>query len=304
MKMDSITRNLLEKIASLHEIPEGAVSFRYNGAGEIIRSTINIEIERKEDKSGINIFVHSSCQGEACHIPVVVNEDDFYDKVYNDFYIEDDADVVINAGCGVHSDSGSGHDGIHTFHLGKNSKVKYYENHYATGYGENKVLNPTTIINQEEGSFLEMETNQIGGVDLSNRKTVAKLKDNATLIIKEKIMTDNYNTTKTDFKVSLLGDNSKCDIISRSVAKGNSKQIFKSNMIGKNNCFGHVECDGILFDNAIIVGQPIVSAEHHLATLTHEAAIGKIAGEQITKLMTLGLNEEQAEEKIIAGFLK
>lgn len=304
MHLDKISQNLLEKIANLHEIPNGAVSFRENGKGEILRSTRNIEIVKKIDGSGIDIFVHSSCKREACHIPVIVSEEGFYDEVYNDFYIEDGADVVIVAGCGVHSSTQAGHNGIHTFHIGKNANVEYYENHLAIGKGKGKELNPVTVIKLGEGSRMMMETNQLGGVDYSVRDTKAYLKDDSTLEIKEKILTQNFNVAKTKFKVYLQGQNSRCNIISRSVARGESEQVFKSDLIGKNECFGHVECDGIVLENSRIDSIPKVSACSNLASLTHEAAIGKIANEQIIKLMTLGLTEKEAENKIIEGFLK
>lgn len=304
MHLDKISQNLLEKIANLHEIPDGAVSFRKNGKGEILRSTPSIEIVKKVDGSGIDIFVHSSCKHEACHIPVIVSEEGFFDEVYNDFYIEDGADVVIVAGCGVHSSTQAGHNGIHTFHIGKNANVEYYENHLAIGKGKGKELNPVTVIKLGEGSRMMMETNQLGGVDNSVRDTKAYLKDNSTLEIKEKILTQNFNVAKTKFKVYLQGQNSRCNIISRSVARDESEQVFKSDLIGKNECFGHVECDGIVLENSRIDSIPKVSACSNLASLTHEAAIGKIANEQIVKLMTLGLTEKEAENKIIEGFLK
>lgn len=302
--LDQISKNLLEQIANLHEIPNGAVSFRKNGKGQVIKSTENIEIKKKKDAEGIDIFVHSSCKGEACHIPVVVSESGFFDLVYNDFYIEDGAEVVIVAGCGIHSNGESGHDGIHTFHVGKNAKVTYVENHLAIGKGKNKVLNPTTKVLLGENSQMIMNTTQIGGVDYSNRKTEASLKMGALLEVNEKILTDRFEIAKTNFKVNLLGENSKCNISSRSVAKGESEQSFKSNLIGKNACVGRVECDAILLDDAKVVSEPKVTAMHKEATLNHEATIGKIAGDQLVKLMTLGLTEKQAEEKIIAGFLK
>ena len=302
--MDKITQNLLEQISNLHEIPNGAVSFRKNGKSEVVNSTANIIIEKKKDNNGIKVLVRSTCQNEACHIPVVVSENGLFDLTYNDFIIEDNANVTIVAGCGVHSNGEGGHDGIHTFKIGKNATVRYVENHYATGKGKNKTLNPVTKIVMDQGSAMEMNTTQIGGVDYSNRKTVVTLRDNATLVVKEKILTDRFNVAKTDFKVTLLGKNSKCNITSRSVAKGESEQVFKSNLIGKNLCFGHVECDAILLDNATVVGEPKVTAMDNNSSLSHEAAIGKIASEQIIKLMTLGLNEKEAEEKIIEGFLK
>lgn len=304
MKLDKISKNLLEKIANLHDIPDGAVSFRKNGKGEIVRSTPNIEIVRKEDGSGIDIFVHSSCQHEACHIPVVVSENGFFDTVYNDFYIEDGADVIIVAGCGVHSNTEAGHNGIHTFHIGKNAVVTYLENHLALGSGRNKILNPVTEIKLGQGSKMTMETNQLGGVDYSDRVTRACLLEDSTLTVNEKILTSRFNVAKTNFKVNLKGKNSKCNIVSRSVARDESEQIFKSDLQGKNLCFGHVECDGIVLDKAKIDSVPKVSAHSNQASLSHEAAIGKIASEQIVKLMTLGLSEKEAEEKIIEGFLK
>lgn len=302
--LDQISKNLLKQIANLHELPTGAVSFRKNGKGEVLRSTKNIEIKKKTNKEGIDIFVHSSCKGEACHIPVVVSENGFFDLVYNDFYIEDDAEVTIVAGCGVHSNGESGHDGIHTFHVGKNAKVTYVENHLAIGKGENKILNPTTKVILGDNSEMRMNTTQIGGVDYSNRKTEATLKAGALLEVNEKILTDRFEVAKTNFKVVLSGKNSRCNIISKSVAKGESEQVFKSNMIGKNACVGRVECDAILLDNAMVQSEPKVTAQNKEASLNHEATIGKIAGDQLVKLMTLGLTEEEAEKKIIAGFLK
>ena len=304
MKLDKISQNLLQQIAGLHEIPTGAVSFRKNGKSEVVNSTANIEIFKKDNGLGIDIVIHSSCKGEACHIPVVVSEADLYDLVYNDFYIEDGAEVTIVAGCGVHSTGGAGHDGIHTFHIGKNAKVTYIENHLALGKGENKQLNPTTVLKIGENSIVEMNTTQLGGVDYSNRKTKAELKQGAVLNVTEKILTSGFNVAKTDFVVTMKGENSKCNIVSRSVARGESEQVFKSNLIGKNLCFGHVECDGILLDDAIIESCPKVCAKSNLASLSHEAAIGKIASDQIMKLMTLGLTEKEAETKIIEGFLK
>lgn len=233
-----------------------------------------------------------------------MDENGLFDLVYNDFYIEEGAQVTIVAGCGVHSTDESGHDGIHTFHIGKNAVVSYIENHLATGSGKNKVMNPTTIIKMDEGSQMTMTTTQIGGVDYSNRVTKATLKKDAVLNISEKIMTAGFNVAKTDFKVVLQGENSKCDIVSRSVARDESEQYFKSNIVGKNSCFGHVECDGILLNDARIDSIPRVSALNNQASLSHEAAIGKIAKEQIVKLMTLGLSKEEAERKIIEGFLK
>ena len=302
--LDNISKQILEKVAGLHEIPAGAVSLRVNGKSELLKSSANIEIERKTDKPGINIYIHSSCQGEACHIPVVVDQEDLFDMVYNDFYIEDGAVVTIVAGCGVHSTGNAGHDGIHTFHVGKNANVTYIENHLGLGEGEHKILNPTTILKVGKGSVVTLNTTQIGGVASADRKTKAVVGENATLVINEQILTDRFQVAKTNFMVQLKGKDSKCNVVSRSVARGESEQIFRSNVVGKNDCFGHVECDGIVLDNSRISSLPQVSAFDNRASLSHEAAIGKIASEQIVKLMTLGLSEKQAEEKIIEGFLK
>lgn len=304
MSMDNITKNLLKEIANLHEIPDGAVSFRKNGKGEIIKSTPNIEIKKKPDGSGIDVHVYAGCNGEACHIPVVVSEDGLFDETYNDIYVEDGADVTIVAGCGVHSNGDGGHNGVHTIYVGKNSKVNYIENHLALGNGKNKTLSPTTKIVVDEGGLMVINTTQIGGVDYSNRITKATLKSNAFLEVNEKILTDKFNVAKTDFKVTLEGKNSRCNIVSRSVAKGESEQVFKSNLIGKDLCYGRVECDAILLDKASVVSVPKITAKNKDASLSHEATVGKIAQDQLVKLMTLGLNEKQAEEKIIEGFLK
>jgi len=304
MKLDNLTQNLLNQIANLHELPNGAVSFRKNGKSQVVNSTPNIEIIKKKDNSGMDIYIHSTCQNEACHIPVVITENGLFDLVYNDFYIEDNAVVTIVAGCGVHSTDEAGHDGIHTFHIGKNAQVNYVENHLAIGNGNNKMMNPTTVLNVGENSVVTMITNQIGGVDFSNRITKANLSAGAVLTVEEKILTERFNVAKTDFKVNLNGENCKCTIKSKSVAKDESEQVFKSNLVGKNLCFGHVECDGILLDNAKIDSVPRVCAKSNLASLSHEASIGKIATDQIVKLMTLGLSEKQAEQKIIEGFLK
>ncbi len=302
--MDNLTKDLLEKISGLHSYPAGAVLFRKNGKNEILSSSENIQIEKKDDMSGINIFVRSKTNGETCHFPVIVTENDYLDFVRNDFFIQENAVVTIIAGCGVHSSGNAGHDGIHTFHLGKNCKVTYVENHFATGEGKNKSMNPTTNVILEEGAQMIMNTMQIGGVDFSKRKIYAKLKKNSFLEVNEKILTDRFNVAKTEFKVELAGENSKCVVVSKSVAKGESEQVFKSNLVGKNDCFGRVECDAILLDNARVIGEPKISAMNKHAMLSHEASVGKIAKDQLIKLMTLGLDERKAEEKIIEGFFK
>ncbi len=301
--MDAITKNLLEQISNLHEMPSGASSVRKNGKS-VIKSSKNIVITRKEDNSGIDILIKSSCKGEACHIPVVITEHGLVDVVQNDFYIEDGADVTIVAGCGIHSDGESSHEGVHFFHVGEGAKITYVENHLAMGNGKNKNIHPVTRVVLGKNSTMVMNTTQIGGVDESIRKTFAKIKDGAYLEINEKILTDRFNIAKTDFKVELLGENSRCVVSSKSVARGESEQVFKSDLVGKTMCYGRVECDAILLDEANVVSVPKITAKNKNATLNHEATIGKIASEQLVKLMTLGLTEKQAEEKIITGFLK
>ena len=302
--LDNLSKSLLKEISNLHKLPNGAVSFRKNGKGEIIQSSNNIIIEKKEDLSGINVYIKSSCKNEACHIPVVITESGIFDLVYNDFYIEDGAVVTIVAGCGIHSDGESSHNGIHKFHIGKNAKVLYLENHLATGNGKKKELNPVTVLEIGENSEVTMNTTQLGGVTYSNRKTKATLKENATLYVNEKILTSGFEVAKTDFEIKLNGKNSKGNIISRSVAKQESEQLFKSNLIGNNLCFGRVECDAIVLNNSVVASQPKVTAKSNLASLSHEATIGRIAKDQLIKLMSLGLTEEEATNKIIEGFLK
>ena len=305
--MEKIDKELLEQIANLHSVPEGAYNIRKNGEALSRNSTSDIEIIPKKNKSGIDIIVKPNVKNKSVHIPVIITMGGLTDLVYNDFYIGENADVTIVAGCGIHNatDINSEHNGIHAFHLEKNSKVLYIEKHLGVGNGSgDKILNPVTKIIMKENSDFVMETTQLGGVSSSVRTTKAKLYDNAKLVIKEKILTTEYQTAKTKFDVELIGENSSVDVISRSVAKDNSYQNFYSQVKGKNNCFGHVSCDGILVDNARIDSTPKIICENVNATLVHEAAIGKIAGEQLIKLMTLGLTEQQAEDLIIKGFLK
>lgn len=305
--MDAIQKNLLEQIAGLHEVPAGAYNFRVNGQAGGRNTTANIDIVTKEDKPGIDIIIKPGTKKESVHIPVVLSATGLKDLVYNDFYIGDDADVTIVAGCGIHNggDADSSHDGIHSFHIGKNAKVKYVEKHYGEGDGKgSRVMNPTTVVEIEEGGYMEMDTVQIRGIDSTHRVTNGVLKDGATLIIKEKIMTHGTQKATTDFKVDLDGVDSSANVISRSVAKDDSYQLFKSVINGNNKCAGHSECDAIIMDNAIVSAVPEITANHVDASLIHEAAIGKIAGEQIIKLMTLGLTEEEAEAQIVNGFLK
>ena len=305
--MDAIQKSMLEKIADLHEVPEGAYNIRSNGALAGRNTTANIDIVTKQDKPGIDIIINPGTKNESVHIPVILSESGLNDCVYNDFYIGEGADVVIVAGCGIHNcgTDTSEHDGIHTFFIGKNAKVKYIEKHYGEGDGTGeKILNPTTIVHIDEGGYMEMETTQIKGVDSTIRDTQADLKDGASLVIKEKIMTHGNQTAETNFVVNLDGVDSSANVISRSVAKDSSKQVFNSKICGNNKCYGHTECDAILMDNGHVNAVPSLEANDLDASLIHEAAIGKIAGEQLIKLMTLGLTEHEAEEQIINGFMK
>ena len=305
--MDPIQKRLLEQVADLHEVPQGAYSLRINGSLHGKNDSENITIVKKEDKPGIDIYIRPGTKNESMHIPVILSQSGLKETVYNDFHIGEDCDVTIVAGCGIHN-SGSGeseHSGIHAFYLAKNAKLKYVEKHYGEGDGNGKnVMNPTTIVVMEENSYMEMETAQIKGVDSTDRSTTATLAEGATLIVREKIMTHGDQFAKTDFTVDLNGENCGAHVVSRSVAKDNSRQSFLSHVRGNNKCSGHTECDAIIMDDAQVIALPQIEANHVDASLIHEAAIGKIAGEQLIKLMTLGLSEKEAEEQIVNGFLK
>ena len=307
--MDAIEKDLLLKIADLHGVPEGAYNIRDNGESAGRRSTANIEIVPKTDTNqGIDVIVKPGTKNESVHIPVIISKAGYQELVYNDFYIGEDADVVIVAGCGIHNCGGaeitSRHDGIHTFHVGKNAKIKYVERHYGEGDGNGEnVMNPTTVVHLDEGASMEMESTQIKGIDSTNRVTKADLKKDASFVVKEKIYTHGKQIADTLFVVDINGEGCKADIVSRSVAAGNSKQNFLSTMNGNAPCKGHSECDAIIVDEAVVTAAPTLTANHIDAELIHEAAIGKIAGEQLVKLMTLGLSEKEAEEQIIKGFL-
>lgn len=305
--MDDIQKILLEQVAGLHEVPAGAYNIRLNGGMAGRNTTENIDIVSKTDKSGIDIYIKPGTQKESLHIPVILSESGLKETVYNDFHIGDNCDVVIIAGCGIHNggDKASEHSGIHSFFIGKNSKVRYVEKHYGQGDGMgDKVMNPTTNVSLGENSYMEMETAQIKGIDSTDRVTNAVLADGAKLVITEKLMTHGKQYAKTSFNVELNGEGSSANVISRSVAKEESSQLFLSKINGNNRCAGHSECDAIIMDNAKISAIPEITANHLEAELIHEAAIGKIAGEQIIKLMTLGLTEAEAEAEIVNGFLK
>ncbi len=305
--MDSIQKNLLEAISGLHEIPEGAYNIRTDGKTEARNSTENIEIVPRESGDGITIHIKPGTKNESIHIPVVLSKAGLKETVYNDFYIGDDCDVTIIAGCGIHCGTAddSQHDGIHSFFIGKNSKVKYIEKHYGSGDGSGeRIMNPETVMEIGEDSYMEMDTAQIKGVDSTIRKTTAKLAKGAGLKVTERLMTHGNQTAKSVFFVDMNGEDSSTNLISRSVAKDNSYQLFESNINGNAKCSGHSECDAIIVGDAKVSSVPGITANNSDAALIHEAAIGKIAGEQIVKLMTLGLTEEEAEEQIISGFLK
>ena len=305
--IDEIQKNLLREVADLHAIPTGAYNIRANGGSAGRATTNNIDIVTKEDKQGIDIYIKPGTKNESVHIPVIISESGLSEVVYNDFYIGEGADVTIIAGCGIHNCGvqKSEHDGVHSFYVGKNAKVRYIERHYGEGDGNGEnVMNPTTVAQLAENAYMEMETTQIKGIDSTIRKTTAKLAAGASIVIREKIMTHGRQFAKTEFTVDLDGDGSGANVISRSVAKESSKQVFISNIRGNAKCSGHSECDAIIMDDATVSALPEITASCVDASLIHEAAIGKIAGEQITKLMTLGLTEKEAEEQIISGFLK
>ena len=307
MSLNEIQKQLLREVADLENVPKGAYNIRANGESAGRSTTANIDIVTKTDKPGIDIIIKPGTKNESIHIPVIISQHGLKEMVYNDFIVGEDADVTIIAGCGIHNcgDQDSSHDGIHSFFVGKNARIRYVEKHYGDGDGiGGKIMNPTTVIELAEGSVMEMESTQIKGIDSTSRKTVAKLADGASLTVREKIMTHGEQLAETDFTIDMDGEDCACHLISRSVAKDKSRQIFRSNVKGNNRCTGHSECDAIIMDDALVSAIPEITASHVDASLIHEAAIGKIAGEQLMKLMTLGLTEKEAEEQIVNGFLK
>ena len=305
--MDTIQKRILEEVADLHEVPEGAYNIRANGQSAGRRSTANIEITPKPEGNGIDVRIKPGTKRESVHIPVVLSESGLKETVYNDFYIGEDSDVVIVAGCGIHNcgSQDSQHDGIHRFFVGKNARVRYVEKHYGEGDGTGKrLLNPGTEVYMEENSVAEMEMVQIRGVDSTERVTTAELAAGAKLIVKERLMTHGSQTAVSLYKVNLNGAGANADVVSRSVARDDSYQKFDACISGSAPCHGHTECDSIIMDHGRILAVPSLEANHVDAELIHEAAIGKIAGEQLVKLMTLGLTEAEAEEQIINGFLR
>ena len=307
MALDEIQIRLLQEIADLHTVPEGAYNIRSNSGLAGRNTTANIDIVSKPDGSGIDIHIKPGTKKESVHIPVVLSESGLKETVYNDFYIGEDSDVVIVAGCGIHNCGvqDSQHDGVHRFFVGKNAKVKYVEKHYGEGDGDGKrILNPVTEVTMEEGSAMEMEMVQIKGVDSTVRTTRATLAADASLVVRERLMTHGNQWAESIYTTELNGDGARADVVSRSVAKDHSYQKFDSRITGNAACTGHTECDAIIMGDARILAVPQLEANNIDAALIHEAAIGKIAGEQIIKLMTLGLTEQEAEEQIVNGFLK
>ena len=301
-------KDLLETLTGLTSCnPGGAINIRANGELAVRQVTDNINIVSKSDVPGIDITIDSECQGETMYIPVVVDESGRKDVVYNDFFVKDNADVTIIAGCGIHNCGAedSEHDGIHRFYIGKNAHVKYIENHYGSGDGNGKrILNPVTEVYMDEDSSCEMEMVQIKGVDSTVRTTKSELKKGAKLVVRERLMTHGKQYAESVYLTELNGDGSSADVVSRSVAKDESFQKYTSRIVGNAACSGHTECDVILMDKARVLAIPELDAVNLDAALVHEAAIGKIAGDQLIKLMTLGLTPEEAEEEIINGFLK
>ena len=307
MSLSEIQKQLLREVADLENVPKGAYNIRANGESAGRSTTANIDIFTKTDKPGIDIIIKPGTKNESVHIPVIISQHGLKEMVYNDFIVGEDADVTIIAGCGIHNcgDQDSSHDGIHSFFVGKNARIRYIEKHYGDGDGiGGKIMNPTTVIELAEGAEMELESTQIKGIDSTSRKTVAKLAAGASLTVREKIMTHGEQLAETDFTIDMDGEDCACHLIARSVAKDKSRQIFRSNVKGNNRCTGHSECDAIIMDDALVSAIPEITASHVDASLIHEAAIGKIAGEQLMKLMTLGLTEKEAEEQIVNGFLK
>ncbi len=307
LSLNSTQKSLLKEIADLSNVPDGAFNIRSESQSVGRQSTQNIEIVSKTGVSGMDIYIKPDTKGETVHIPVIITESGIKEEVYNDFYIGDNADVEIVAGCGIDNCGAhdSQHDGIHRFYVGRNAHIRYVEKHYGSGNGVGKrILNPVTEVYMEEDSSAEMEMVQIKGVDDTTRTTFAELKGGAKLIVRERLMTHNDQNAVSVYDVRLNGKDSSADIVSRAVAGGNSYQKFEAKIVGNAPCKGHTECDSIIMDNGKILAVPALEANDTDASLVHEAAIGKIAGEQIIKLMTLGLTEAQAEEQIINGFLR
>ena len=307
LNLDAAQNALLREIADLYKVPEGAYNIRSNGHSAGRNSTANIDISSKEDGTGLDIRIKPGTKNESVHIPVVMTQTGLTEVVYNDFFIGEGADVTIIAGCGIDNCGAldSEHDGIHRFYVGKGARIRYVEKHFGSGTGAGKrILNPGTEVYMEEDSYMEMEMLQIKGVDDTKRTTKAELAKGAKLVVRERLMTHGDQRAISSYVVDLNGEDSSADVVSRSVARDNSYQEFEAKLVGNAACSGHTECDSIIMDHGRILAIPGLEANNVDAALVHEAAIGKIAGDQIIKLMTLGLTEQEAEEQIVNGFLK
>ena len=305
--MTQMDTNLLFQIANINGTPKGAFNIRKDGKLDSRASTKNIQITSKTDKPGIDIRIAPGTRGEECHIPVLITQSGLNDLVYNDFFIGEDCDVTIIAGCGIHNDGcdTAQHDGVHTFYVGRNSHIRYSEKHYGEGSGTGgRIMNPQTIVYLEEGASLDMDTVQIKGVDSTKRYTKIVVGRDGEAVITEKLLTHGEQVAESEMDIILQGENASGRVISRSVGQDRSQQVFYPRVVGENKCFGHVQCDSIIMDNAKIKAIPAITCDHPDAQLIHEAAIGRIAGDQILKLMTLGLTEQEAEERILNGFLQ
>ena len=304
--LNNIEKELLNEISSLHKIPQAAINIRKNGKVETRKGSKNIQITPLESGEGIKVYVSPKTKGESVHLPVIISQAGLQDAVTNEFIIGEGAEVTIVAGCGIHAGGTGkvGHEGFHTFTLFKNAKVRYIEKHIAKGTAPKREFNPQTKINLGEGAEFVMESAQLGGVTSTKRTTIVCMHENSKLDVKESILTTGNDNAESNFMVDIVGSGAGCHIVSRSVAKDNSTQKFVSLLNGGAECFGHTECDAIIMDKAKVLAEPKVNALNPNANLVHEAAIGKIAGEQILKLMTLGYTEEEAQNAIIKGFLK
>ncbi len=307
MTNTNIDVRLLREVAELEGTPKGAYNIRKNGQLDSRASTANIEIVSKEDKPGIDIFIKPGTKHESVHIPVIITQSGWTELVYNDFHIGDDCDIVIVAGCGIHNagDETTKHDGIHTFYVGKNSKVQYVERHYGEGEGTGeRIMNPQTVVYLEQNASIQLETTQLRGVNSTKRYTKVTVGEDAEAVITEKLLTHDQQVAESEMDIVLAGQGATGRVISRSVAQDQSEQTFYPRVVGEQSCFGHVQCDAIIMHGAKVKAIPAITANHTDAQLIHEAAIGRIAGDQILKLMTLGLSEAEAEEEILNGFLR
>lgn len=304
--LNALDKLMLEKVADLHDIPQGAYNIRRNGQGVQRNTTENINITTKTDKPGIDITVKPYTKGESVHIPVILTEEGLNDLVYNTFEIGEHSDVLVVAGCGIHNtgEKKSQHDGIHEFFIRKGAKFKYVEKHYGEGTAGKKVLNPKTIINAEEDTIVELELVQIRGVDNTKRDTEIKLAKGSRLIVTERLLTNGDQAAESNITIDMIGADTTAQVISRAVAQGRSKQDFHFDMIGRSSCRGHIQCDAIIMDDAIVISSPKISAYSRDAQLVHEAAIGRLESQQLIKLMSIGLSEKEAEDTILKGFLK